>query len=125
MRNISFALTTPQFIDGSKDVTRRLGWLFAKPGMILCAVKKSQGLKPGEKIERLGYIELIDVRREMLGRMTADIYYGYRETAREGFPVPHRLADPFKFIQFFCDSHKDCTPQTEITRIEFKKVPKP
>lgn len=26
MRLLSFALTTPQFLDGSKDVTRRMGW---------------------------------------------------------------------------------------------------
>jgi hypothetical protein len=25
MRNISFALTAPQFLDGTKDVTRRMG----------------------------------------------------------------------------------------------------
>ena len=34
-RNISFALTTPQFLDGSKDVTRRNGWLMLKTGDIL------------------------------------------------------------------------------------------
>ena len=32
MRNISFSLTEEQFLNGSKDVTRRLGWLFLKPG---------------------------------------------------------------------------------------------
>ena len=45
---ISFSLTTPQFRDGTKDVTRRLGWTFLKPGDRLCAVVKAMGLKKGE-----------------------------------------------------------------------------
>jgi hypothetical protein len=49
-RNISFALTTAQFLDGSKDVTRRIGWKNLNAGDVLCAVKKGMGLKPGEKI---------------------------------------------------------------------------
>lgn len=32
MKNISFSITTPQFVDGSKDVTRRWGWYTAKAG---------------------------------------------------------------------------------------------
>lgn len=43
MRNLSFALTTRQFIDGSKTVTRRLGWnkptCKAEPGMELSEFK--------------------------------------------------------------------------------------
>ena len=32
MRNISFALTTPQFKARTKTVTRRKGWLMLQPG---------------------------------------------------------------------------------------------
>lgn len=72
MRNISFALTTPQFLDGSKDVTRRMGWKSLKCGDQLCAVKKGMGLKPGEQIERLGVIEVVSVRRGRLEDITYD-----------------------------------------------------
>lgn len=44
-RNISFALTTPQFRARTKWVTRRLGWLFLKPGDTLMGVEKGMGLK--------------------------------------------------------------------------------
>jgi capsid protein len=50
MRNISFSMTESQFLDGSKDVTRRLGWLTLQAGDHLMACRKCQGLKPGEKI---------------------------------------------------------------------------
>lgn len=54
MRHISCALTTQQILDQSKDVTRRLGWLHLKAGDLIQPVKKCMGLKPGEKIEKLG-----------------------------------------------------------------------
>lgn len=114
-RNISFALTTPQFKARTKTVTRRVGWLHAKAGDELCGVEKSQGLKPGEKIVRLGMIDLADVRREPLRRMTDDEEYGRAEVAREGFPD----MAPAEFVTFFCQSHKGCTPDTEITRLEY------
>lgn len=66
MRNMSFSLTTKQFIDGSKTVTRRLGWKFLKPGDRVMACEKCQGLKKGEKVKRLGEIEIINVTRERL-----------------------------------------------------------
>lgn len=53
MWNISFSLTTAQFLDGPKDATRRLGWLFLMAGDRVCAVKKCMGLKSGETLERL------------------------------------------------------------------------
>lgn len=118
MRNISFMLTTSQFIDGTKDVTRRLGWTFADVGMELCAVEKSQGLGKGGKIKRLGTIRLVGVRREPLSNMTRDTVYGHHEVVREGFPG----MSPKEFVEFFCWSHKGCKPSTIITRLEFVKV---
>lgn len=50
---MSFALTTVQILDGSKDVTRRLGWEFLKVGDLLRPVRKCMGLRPGEKISVL------------------------------------------------------------------------
>lgn len=119
-RNISFALTTQQFIDGTKDVTRRMGWLNLKPGDVLCGVKKGMGLKPGEKVERLGMIEVVSVRREPANQICADLAYGAEEVRREGFPDWNEQ----QFLEFFCDSH-GCDPSDHVTRIEFKKLPGP
>lgn len=122
MRNISFALTTPQFLDGTKDVTRRMGWLFLKPGDELCVIEKGQGLKKGETVKRLGVIRVADVRRELLSRLTDDLDYGFLETRREGFPSPHPYEYPSEFVRFFCNGHNKCTPESLITRIEFVKI---
>lgn len=110
MRNISCALTTPQILDQSKDVTRRLGWLHLKAGDLIQPVKKCMGLKPGEKIEKLGPpVRVVSVRREALHWITPD------DCRREGFP--DMTGD--EFVAMFCATHKGCMPATEITRIEF------
>lgn len=114
MRNISFALTTDQFRNRTKTVTRRLGWKFLKPGDVLCACVKCQGLKAGEKLDRLGVIRVVDVRREPLSAMASPITYGQVEATREGFP--HLLGH--QFVEMFCE-HMRCHPDTEVTRIEF------
>lgn len=121
-RNISFSMTTPQFLDGSKDVTRRMGWEGLKAGDILRAVKKAMGLKKGEKMEVLGFICVIDARREPLRRMLDDLDYGFAETIREGFPLGHPYHWPSEFVDFFCKGHTGCFPEREITRIEFERI---
>jgi hypothetical protein len=117
MRNMSFSLTTAQFLAGSKDVTRRLGWLFLKPGDLVMGCEKCMGLKPGENIVRLGIVEILDVRREPLNRMTADAEYGRAEAIREGFPD----MTGGQFVEMFC-SHMAAKPETLVTRIEFRRV---
>jgi hypothetical protein len=111
MRMISFALTTPQFLDGSKTVTRRLGWASLKTGTPLMGVRKAMGLKPGEKIERLGPIRVTSATREPLESITAD------EVAMEGFPC----MTPEEFVTMFC-SHMEATPKSIVTRIEFERI---
>lgn len=109
MRNISFALTTGQVRAKTKTVTRRLGWLNAKPGDRLQPVVKGMGLKSGETVERIGaHIRLVSVRREPLNAITAD------DVTREGFTMT-----PDEFVVLFCRSHKGCAPDTEVTRLEF------
>ena len=111
MRNMSFMLTTGQFLDGSKTVTRRLGWAKLKPGDRVMAVKKAMGLKKGETMDRLGPIEIVSVTREELQVITpADV-------KREGFPS----MSPNEFVQMFC-AHMACDPSTIVTRIEFKRL---
>jgi hypothetical protein len=111
MRLISFALTTRQFRDGSKDVTRRLGWKKLKAGERLQAVRKAMGLKHGEHVEKLGVIEVVSVRRERL-----DAINGV-ECIREGFED----LTPDEFVSMFCE-HMGCKPSRKVTRIEFRKV---
>lgn len=117
MRNISCALTTPQILAKTKDVTRRMGWLHLKPGDLIQPVKKCMGLKPGEKIEKLGPpVRVVSVRQEPLRAMTDNWSYGHGECIREGFPD----MTSEQFVSMFCATHKGCTPGTEITRIEFE-----
>lgn len=121
MRNISFAMTTAQIMDESKTVTRRLGWVNLKLGDMLRPVRKCMGLKPGEKIEPLrGPIRVIGIRREPLCKMTDDTDYGFAECALEGFADHPSYCWPSEFVSMFCASHKGCTPETIITRIEFE-----
>ena len=132
MRNISFALTTDQIRDRSKTVTRRIGWKTLKPGTLLQPVVKGQGLKKGEKVEKIGGpIRVLNVRREQL--RLVGIRYDVLETLREGFP--NMTAG--EFIAMFCRSHRvkvrscgsctagftrPCEPTDVVTRIQFEYV---
>jgi hypothetical protein len=115
VRNISFGLTVEQFKDRQKDVTRRLGWANLKAGDVLMGCAKCMGLRPGEKINRLGKIRVVSIYREPLETMTSIPDYGALEVAREGFPE----MTPAAFVQFFCKANK-CAPKTIVTRIEFE-----
>jgi len=117
MRNISFSLTERQFLDHSKDVTRRLGFRDAKPGELLRAIRKGMGLKKGEKVEPLGLIRIVSVVVEPLNRMTEEPIYGDEECRREGYPEK----TPAQFVKLFCQA-QNCKPETEITRIQFEHV---
>lgn len=112
VRNISFSMTKEAFLNGTKDVTRRLGWKNLKAGDRLMAVEKSQGLKKGEKIKRLGPIEVVSVHCEALDTITKD------DVVREGFPDlwPSQFIARFAFAQ-------GILPGAVITRIEFRRVP--
>ncbi len=119
MRNISFSMTTDQFRARTKTVTRRLGWADVKPGDRLMGIEKGQGLKKGEKVVQLGVILVKNVTVEPLSAIGA--YFDGQECVREGFPNL-TAAD---FIAMFCDHNKSCTPETEVTRIEFEYVDVP
>lgn len=110
-RNMSFSLTTQQMHLGAKVVTRRLGWSNLKPGDVVCAVEKGMGLKKGEKVKRIGLIEVVSVSREPLSRVNKV------ECLREGFPD----MAPAEFIDMFCQTNR-CTPDTLVNRIAFKRL---
>jgi hypothetical protein len=112
MRNMSFMLTTAQVRNRTKTVTRRLGWRNLKIGEIVKAVEKCQGLKKGEKIKPICKIRVTDIRSEDLAMITR------RDCIKEGFPEH----TPAEFTRMFCATHKGCTPETLVTRIEFEYV---
>ena len=109
--NISFHLTERQFVAGTKDVTRRIGWTRLRPGARLKAVRKGQGLRKGERVHVLGEIEILSVRREPLCAIDAD------DVRREGFPE----MSPAEFVEFFCQANP-CEPSQVVTRIEFRRI---
>ena len=117
MRIISMSLTKKQFLDGSKDVTRRVGWRHAKVGMRLRVVEKAMGLQKGERMKTLGFIQLTHVSSEPLSLLVLDTKYGTKEIEREGFPN----WTPDKFVTFFCESHA-VKPYAVVTRLEYKKI---
>lgn len=131
MRNISFALTTRQFNDRSKTVTRRLGWSFLRAGDKLMGVEKAQGIKKGELV-RLHPIEVVSVKKERLaalilhattGTLKQIIEGAYTESEaidecrKEGFA----LMTPRQFVDMFC-KHMNCAPDAKVNRIEFKHL---
>jgi hypothetical protein len=111
---MSFALTIPQFLDGSKTVTRRMGWQGLKVGDEMIAVEKCMGLKKGERQVELGRFVVTGCRREALDAMDQD------EVNREGFPDMCCS----EFFDMFCRANR-CTQWDVVTRIEFRKLPTP
>lgn len=110
-RNMSFSMTTRQFQNRSKTVTRRMGWKFLKPGDIVCGVEKAMGMKKGEKIKRLGYIRILSVRTEPLHAITPE------DCIAEGFPEK----SPGYFVKMICD-HYGCNQWHPVQRIEFEYI---
>lgn len=111
MRNMSFALTTEQYRNRTKTVTRRLGWKNLKPGEKFMGVEKGMGLKKGEKVKRLHASECVANWQTRLGLMDQE------ECVREGFPH----LTPEQFVDMFC-KHNGCRPDTYVNRIEFKHL---
>ena len=111
MRNMSFYHTTEQFKNRSKTVTRRLDWQFLKPDDVVMGCIRCRGLKRGEKVEYLGLIRIVDVRRERLNEITDE------DVIKEGFPNITCM----EFVEFFI---KEMRPAggivVPVTRIEFE-----
>lgn len=122
MRNLSFALTTRQMRERTKTVTRRKGTWWSKvlkPGDLVCAVEKSQGIPKGGLV-RLGVIRVVSVRTEPLNAILDapwDLPKPAEECAREGFPE----MSPVDFVFMFC-RHMGGDGAQIVTRIEFEHV---
>lgn len=109
-RLMSVSLTEQQVRDRSKTVTRRDGWKNLRPGDHLVLVRKAMGLRRGEKVVPIAAVEVTSVRRERLDAISPG------DVVAEGFPGK----TPAEFIAFFCETHRGCTPATEVTRIAWR-----
>lgn len=127
-RLMSVAMTTDAVIERRKTVTRRKGWWVDKNGrrllhagdrLTLC--RKVQGRKPGEPLERLAEVEVVDVRREVL------VEAHRTEYDEEGWPVwPEIVAEGFpdmtpgEFIDQFFVEAQGIAVTDDVTRIEWR-----
>lgn len=123
-RLMSVAYTELAVVERRKTVTRRKGWLHARPGDRITLCRKVMGRRPGEPLVRLVDVELVDVRRETLDRLCslhgADREYAQAEVALEGFPG----MEPDEFLgRFFIDA-QGMTCADLVTRIEWRYLDK-
>ena len=109
-RLMSVSLTEDQVRARTKTVTRRAGWTFLRAGERLTLCRKVMGRRRGEPLVRIVDVEVLNVRRERLDAITAD------DVLAEGFPD----MTPEQFVEFFCATHKGCTPASDITRIRWR-----
>lgn len=127
---MSFALTEESFLDGSKTATRRLGWWTDKNGKRLLlrgdritGCRKVMGRRKGDPLVRLGEALVTNVYRQRLADMTD------RDVRREGVPSEsfetvdaHGVPPVEEWVRWFC-AEQGCEPDTEVTVIEFFRVP--
>jgi hypothetical protein len=104
---MSFALTQEQLLDGSKTVTRRLGWRMLRRGDVVQAIDKHNYREKGACVV-LGVCTVRSIRREPLNAITDE------DVRREGFPAMTAA----QFVTFFSQNMK-CGPDIYVTRIEF------
>lgn len=108
---MSFAKTIIPMRNKTKTKTRRLGWWNLKPGEIIDAVEKAQGLKKGEKMRHIGPIQAVERHPEPLNAITqADVI-------AEGFPE----LTPAQFVEMFCAFNK-CAPDVIVNCITIKHL---
>lgn len=116
-RLMSVAFTEQQVRDRIKTVTRRKGWWedvrgrrLVQPGDRLTLCRKVMGRKKGEPLVRICEVQVVSVRREVLGDITD------AEVALEGFPEMGRV----DFLNRFFANAQGIYPHEEITRIEWR-----
>lgn len=109
-RLMSVALSTEQVRNRTKFVTRRVGWRMIAPGDQVTLCPKVRGRRAGEALERIVTVDIVSVRRERLDAITED------DVVAEGFPD----MTSEEFVRFFCRTHKNVSPATEVTRIQWE-----
>ena len=112
MRNMSFSATKEQVRLQTKDVTRRIGWAFLKPGDVVQPIEKGQGLKKGEKVVKIGPpIRILANAPEQIDAINKS------DCIREGFPD----RTPESFMAHFC-AMNNCPRYQVVNRIEFEDL---
>lgn len=111
-RNMSFMLTTQQMYEKTKTHTIRDGWWNLKPGEIINAVEKCQGLKKGEKIVRICQIRILSSRKDRLMNVTPEL------CVKEGF----QELTPDDFEDMFNRHNRAVNFHTPLNFIEFEYV---
>lgn len=110
MRNLSCFHTRDGVLWQYKLESRRLGWLFVKPGHRLQPVVKGQGIPKGGHVEKLGCpVVVVAAERVRLDSITPE------QVAQEGFIH----MQPDQFVTWFCKA-MHCTPDTIVTRIVWR-----
>lgn len=112
MRHMSFAMTTEQVEKGTKTVTRRDGWTHLKPGEIFLAVRKTMGLKRGQKVQPIRHLRCISNSRERLDAITKE------DVVKEGYPD----LTPKEFIAKYIQAKRGRKATMMVSRIEFDYV---
>jgi hypothetical protein len=116
-RLMSVAFTEQAVRDRTKTVTRRKGWLFAKPGDRITLCRKVMGRKPGEPLERIVDVQIVHVQRHPLcDLLTADPQEARDEVTLEGFPG----MEPDEFVQRYFLDAQGMGLCDEVTRIEWR-----
>lgn len=134
-RLISFSKTKRPIQEGTKDITRRLGWDFLEPAVQLWPVHKCMGFQKGDGPIRLREkpIVVTDTRKELLNSLLSyklpitsyhthhpDLLFyseaeAWNDVEREGFPGK----SPEWFVTMFCELNK-CEQDTLVNRIVFR-----
>lgn len=136
-RLMSVSKTTDAVIERRKWVTRRSGWWedkhgrrLLKPGDTLTLCRKVMGRKPGEPLNRLAEVRIIDVRRERLDAITwwdvrleglrlDDLDAWGLERTHGRMPAHDGPGTPeAAFVRFYI-AHMGGTPDQVVTRIEW------
>jgi hypothetical protein len=112
-RIMSFALTTEQILNRTKTVTRRMVWDNLEPGELFWAVEKAQGLKKGEKVNRLALLRCLSND----GVWLCGDSLTKADCRREGFPD----LTPAEFVAMF-RRNMGCEADQVVQRIEFEYV---
>ena len=116
-RLMSVAYTAQAVRDRTKTVTRRKGWLFAKPGDRITLCRKVMGRTKGEPLERIVDVEVVHVQRHPLSALlTADPQEARDEVTMEGFPG----MEPADFIRTFFIEAQGMSAADMVTRIEWR-----
>ena len=126
-RLMSVTFTADAVIERRKTVTRRKNWWqdkngkqLLKPGDRLTLCRKVMGRKPGEPLDRLAEVEVVDIRREsleLLGLASVDNWgYAWSEMEKEGFP---HMGPGYFVAKYFIEA-QGLTHDDEVTRIEWR-----